>query len=136
MVKTTGSCLCGQLRVEVDGEPLVMAHCCCKDCQKASGGGHMTIARFRKEDVKVSGEYATFGIVAKSGNTNYRHFCPECGGRVFGTNSGRPEAVNVNIGVLEDQSWFKPQAAIFTRDRQEWDELPPELRQFEEYPES
>lgn len=134
MVKAKGSCLCGQLRIAVDGDPLVMAHCCCVDCQKASGGGHMSIARFREQDVVITGEYATYGVIAGSGNTNYRHFCPTCGGRGFGTNSGRPGQINVSVGIFEDSSWFAPKAAIFTRDHRHWDDLDGELPQFEEYP--
>ena len=134
MVKAAGSCLCGQLKIEVDGEPLVMSHCCCKDCQKASGGGHMTIARFAEKDVRISGAYTTYGVVAKSGNTNYRHFCPVCGGRGFGTNSGRPGQINVSVGIFDDSSWFTPRAAIFMCDHREWDEFPPDLAVFDEYP--
>ena len=134
MVKAVGQCLCGQLKISVDGDPVVMVHCCCTDCQKASGGGHMSNARFRKEDVTITGEYATFGVVAKSGNTNYRHFCPTCGGRGFGTNSGRPGLVNVSVGIFEDSSWFEPQAAIFTCNHRHWDDLGEDLPKFDEYP--
>ena len=134
MVKAAGSCLCGQLRIEVDGDPVVMVHCCCTDCQKASGGGHMTNARFREEDVKITGGYTTYGVKAKSGNINYRHFCPTCGGRGFGTNSGRPGLVNVSVGILDDTSWFEPQMAIFMCDHRDWDRFPEDLPAFDEYP--
>ncbi len=134
MVEAKGACLCGQLRIEVKGDPIIMVHCCCKDCQKASGTGHMTNARFHETDVRITGEYTSYGVKAKSGNINYRHFCPVCGSRGFGTNSGRPGQININVGILDDSSWFRLQMVIFDCDRREWDEFPESLPRYEEYP--
>ncbi|RYD89156.1 MAG: aldehyde-activating protein, partial [Sphingomonadales bacterium] len=35
----TGGCLCGAVRYEAAGEPIVSGHCYCSDCRKASGSG-------------------------------------------------------------------------------------------------
>ncbi len=134
VISAKGRCLCGQLQIEVNGEPVAMVHCCCHDCQKASGTGHMSIARFREADVRITGRYATWGVKARSGNINYRHFCPECGGRGFGTNSGRPGLINVSVGMFEDSSWFRPQAVIFDCHRQPWDHFAEDMPRYEEYP--
>ena len=133
-VRTTGSCLCVQLRIEIDGEPLTMVHCCCEDCQKASGAGHISGARFREEDVRITGEHASYGVKTRSGNINTRHFCPRCGSRVFGTSTGRPGIVTVYVGVLDDTSWFRPAAVIFDEHRRAWDVFPEDLPRFDTVP--
>ena len=33
----TGSCLCGQVRYSLDGEPFLTGVCHCADCRKESG---------------------------------------------------------------------------------------------------
>ena len=131
MVETKGSCLCGQFRIEIDGKPLFMGHCCCTDCQKSTGTGHVNGAFFREDDVRISGEYKTISVKAESGNEISRHFCPECGSWMFTSSSGRPGIRGVPVGVLEDQNWFSPQIAIFTRSRQPWDLLDENIPHFE-----
>ncbi|MEI7871510.1 MAG: hypothetical protein WCK95_05295 [Alphaproteobacteria bacterium] len=36
----TGGCARGAIRYEIPGEPMVMADCQCRDCQRKSGTGH------------------------------------------------------------------------------------------------
>ncbi len=117
----TGRCLCGAVTLTITGEPVVMAQCHCKGCQRASGTGHMSLARFKAEDVKIEGETASYGSTADSGNINTRHFCPNCGARIFGTNSARPGFINVAVGCLDDTSWFKPDRVLYTKERPPWD---------------
>ena len=76
-----GGCACGNLRYRMQSSPMFV-HCChCKDCQRASGTGHMSLAFFKKDDVAIRGPTASYGVTADSGNTNTRHFCPKCGSR-------------------------------------------------------
>ena len=98
-VQITGRCLCGAVSYSINGQPLGMGQCHCKDCQRASGTGHMSLARFRKDDIVITGQTTSFASRADSGNTNTRHFCPTCGSRIYGENSARPGVVNVSVGV-------------------------------------
>ena len=34
----SGGCACGAIRYECTAEPVLMFHCHCRDCQRASGG--------------------------------------------------------------------------------------------------
>jgi hypothetical protein len=36
----TGGCACGAIRYEINGEPVVMLDCQCRQCQRDSGTGH------------------------------------------------------------------------------------------------
>lgn len=131
----TGKCLCGDVSYTINAdEPLRMAQCHCKDCQRASGGGHMSLAFFKKEDIDIKGDTASFGATADSGNTNTRHFCPKCGSRMFGENSARPGLMAVAVGCTDDNSWFKPGGIVYAKDRPAWDVTSTDVPNFDMMP--
>ena len=59
----TWHCLCGAVTYTIRGEPVGMGQCHCKDCQRASGIGHMSIARFKREDVMISGQTTSYARI-------------------------------------------------------------------------
>jgi len=131
----TGKCLCGAVSYTINSdEPLRMAQCHCKDCQRASGGGHMSLAFFKADDVEIKGETMSYGAIAESGNTNTRHFCPKCGSRVYGENSARPGLIGISVGCVDDNSWFEPAAIVYAKDRPNWDQTSTEIPNFETMP--
>lgn len=117
----TGRCQCGAVSYAIAAPPAGMGQCHCKDCQRASGTGHMSLARFKRDDVIVTGKTKTFAVKADSGNVNTRHFCPNCGSRLFGENSAYPGMLNVTAGTVDDNSWFSPQRVLYTKERPAWD---------------
>lgn len=127
----TGNCVCGNLSYEIEGEPLFTAQCCCTDCQKSSGADHMTLSFFREGQVDMKGESASYEVTADSGNTMVRHFCPTCGGRVFGTNSGRPGVIGIAVGSMNNVDGVKPMVAVYTKGKRPWDVLNGEMIQHE-----
>ncbi len=133
-VLSSGQCLCGEVKYTIKGEPAWMAQCHCKDCQRASGTGHASLAFFKEEQLEIEGEVVSFGVEADSGNTNVRHFCPKCGSRLFSTNSGRPGMKGVAIGCVDDHAWFKPGAVVYCKDRPDWDLTSTEVHNFDAMP--
>lgn len=130
----TGHCLCGAVSFSITAEPLAAGQCHCKDCQRASGTGHMSLAFFNTDDVKIDGETASYGVEADSGNTNTRHFCPKCGGRLFGKNSARPGMIAVAVGSIDDNDWFKTDRVVYIKDRPQWDVTPDDVPNFDMMP--
>jgi hypothetical protein len=130
----TGQCLCGAVRFSIQNEPLMTGQCHCKDCQRASGTGHMSLAFFKADDITVSGETAWYAVTADSGNTNTRHFCPKCGGRLFGENSARPGVLAVAVGAIDDSDWFKAGRVVYVKDQPTWDESAMDIPRFEKMP--
>ncbi len=130
----TGRCLCGDVTFTIGAAPVGTGQCHCKDCQRASGTGHMSIARFRKEDVSIKGQTASFASTADSGNSNRRHFCPKCGSRLFGENSGHPGIVNVAVGCVDDNNWFVPGRVVYAKDRPVWDVTATDVPNFDRMP--
>ncbi len=130
----TGRCLCGAVTYRIAAEPIGTGQCHCKDCQRASGTGHMSLARFRKDDMVLSGTTASFASTADSGNINTRHFCPVCGSRLYGENSAFPGIVNVATGCMDDHDWFVPGRVVYAKDRPKWDVTSTSVPNFERMP--
>ena len=67
----TGHCLCGAVNFTINAEPVASGQCHCKDCQRASGTGHMSLAFFKAEDVELSGETASYAV--DGGQRQHQH---------------------------------------------------------------
>ena len=133
-VRDHGECQCGAFKIEIDGSPMRMASCHCRDCQQASGTGHMSIVFIPEESVRKSGEMKGYAATTDSGNTYTRYFCPTCGSRVYGENTLRPGIAAIPVGVFEDRSWFKADAVVYCRNRDAWDVTDTSVPNFDEMP--
>jgi hypothetical protein len=102
-----GSCLCGGVRYEVDGELGPVALCHCGMCRKASGTAFATNASTAR---------ATFRLVAgaelvqryTSSPGNRRCFCRACGSPLFGESDEMPDQVRLRLGLLDDDPGVRP----------------------------
>jgi hypothetical protein len=108
----------------VSGEVKAMFMCSCRECQKATGTGHATVAAFASGDVSVAGEVRTFARPADSGATLTRSFCPGCGTGLFARSSRADDLTLVPVGILGEVGWFAPNQLIFARSHQDWDLVP------------
>ena len=130
----TGGCLCGALRYEAQGNPLYMGHCYCADCQKASGSGFIPFMGFAASALRFAGPSRPFVSPAANGGDATRNFCPTCNSLVFGGVVGESDSFTIYAGSLDDKSHFRPQVAIFARNRPAWAPLPEGLTVFQEMP--
>ena len=130
MAKLDGGCACGAVRVSVESDPMMVAHCQCGKCQKLSGGGHSSFAAFPVDSVKVTGKLIYWDYKADSGNTATRGHCPTCGSNVIGQSSGMPHIIGVHLAVLNDSSKIAPSMVIFAAKGQTWDQLDASLPRF------
>ena len=130
----SGGCRCGAVTVAISDAPKMMIQCHCRDCQQVSGTGHMSLAFFAEDDVTVDGETTGYAVTTDRGNTSTRHFCPQCGSRIFGRNTGRPGMTSVAVGCLDNHSWYAPSAVVYTKRREAWDATSTDIPNFEEMP--
>ncbi|MCK5662337.1 MAG: GFA family protein [Thiotrichaceae bacterium] len=130
----TGRCLCGKVSYSIVSEPLRMAQCHCDYCQRSSGTGHMSIAFFLKDDVTIDGETSSYTTDADSGDEVTRHFCTDCGSRLFGTNNSLTKIMGIPVGCIDDNSWFKPGAIVYNKRKPVWDFMDESLPTFEAMP--
>ena len=134
MSKFSGGCLCGAVRYECSGEPIVTAHCYCVDCRKASGTSHCTHIMMRKDDVAASGPVKWYDRAADSGNVVSRGFCSECGSAVLSRNSGVPNASFVRASSLDDLEAVTPAMIVYAARAPSWAHMDESLPSFPEMP--
>ena len=123
----TGGCACGAIRYASTAEPSFSLICQCRQCQRATGGGHATAFVLPTDAVTVTGEVRFFDQQADSGNTVARGFCPTCGSPMMNRNSGYPRSLYVHAATLDDPSIFRPETVVFRAAAQPWDHVDPDL---------
>jgi hypothetical protein len=121
----TGGCQCGGLRYAITAAPMAYYLCHCTECQRQSGSafaGSMFVAR---ADLKtISGSAKMWRRRHESGRLIDCVFCPDCGTRLWHLPELRPNAAVLKPGTLDDTSWLRPVAHIFTRSAPPWIEIP------------
>jgi hypothetical protein len=132
--KFTGSCLCGAVRYEATGEPMMAGHCHCLDCQKVSGAGHATFAAFPEAATRITGKLKSFKTKADSGAMVDRFFCPECGSFVTGKSTGMPGMVTFTLSTMDGSPDIPPQMRVYDKRRRAWDVIDPALPAFPAMP--
>ena len=116
-----GGCLCGGVRYQARGQPLVVAQCHCTDCQRTSGAGHTTGASFPLKRFEMTGRVAEYQVRSDKGTLVTRVFCPICGSSILGRNDAGADHLMINLGTLDESAEFEPQAVVFARNRKPWD---------------
>jgi len=136
MTVYTGHCACGQVKYEINAEPLRMVNCHCRDCQRATGSAFAAILAFPRDAVKLTGELKFFSVTSERGTQLERGFCPHCGSPVAIWPAARPDTFYVTAASLDDPSLHKPTVNIWTRSAPPWDHFDRSIPHFETRPPS
>ncbi|KAL8278169.1 hypothetical protein RQP46_009342 [Phenoliferia psychrophenolica] len=105
----SGSCLCGNTKVEV---------------ASSHSDGQITNILAQQNDVKITGSVKEYNSKASSGNTVTRVFCGDCGAALAHKSKAFGDAMAVQTGALQgDFSKIPFVAELFTKDR--WTGLAP-----------
>ncbi|KAJ5385358.1 hypothetical protein N7517_003269, partial [Penicillium concentricum] len=122
-----GSCFCGKVRVEYNGQPLTTALCHCLDCRKITGSLFTFSLLVQTAELEISGNPKEIAKTSDSGNTIKNYFCPDCGTPLFGHKikpNGDPNEVTVvRAGIFDDVEMLnegKPQVEVFAKRRVKW----------------
>jgi len=127
-----GSCLCGAIRYEIDGElgPIVLCHC--SMCRKAQGSAFAANAPVKAAAFRVvTGHGALRGYESSPGKRRY--FCSVCGSPIYSRRDASPDVVRLRIGTLESKIEAKPTAHIHAASKAEWYEILDGLPQHPEF---
>lgn len=125
-----GGCLCGKIRYTLTGPILHCAQCCCIDCQKATGTGHTTIIGIHRDQLEVRGSPKIYTSHGDTGGRVSRHFCGECGGRLYTSGDLPGPIILVQAGSLDNPNLVTPTMVIYAKDATKWDRFDPELPTF------
>ena len=106
-----GGCLCGDVRIEVTGQPYRVGLCHCLDCRKHHGALFFAAAIFPEEAVVITGDTQQYAN---------RHFCARCGSSVF---ARYDDEIEVHLGTLDAPNQLVPTYENWVIRRESW--LPP-----------
>lgn len=135
MATRTAPCSCGQLRIEVNGEPLNVGVCHCLACQRRTGSVFAALAAFRTP-YRVIGTASEYLRTGDQGASYRFRFCPVCGTNLFHTEEGVGDrSVAVAVGGFADPSFPPPQVSVYDCRRHDWVQLPDGLAVYEKDPE-
>ena len=133
MVSRTAACSCGQLSVQVEGEPRGVGVCHCLACQRRTGSVFAALASF-SAPFKVIGKATEYLRVGDQGAQFLFRFCPVCGTSVFHTEVGHDKSVSVAVGAFADPQFSAPQVSVYDCRRHPWVVLPENIKRFEKDP--
>ena len=129
--KFSGHCLCGLVRFECNAKPEFQVCCHCDDCRRVSGGVYGSFVFVSAEALHVTGEMRSYERQNNQGSTMTKYFCPSCGSHMIGSNSKKLGRRSVWVGVIDDASWFKPQAYVYASKKLPHTPVNPEVETFD-----
>ena len=134
-IPLTGCCQCGKLRYEISEAPRLVYCCHCTSCQKITASAFSITAVVIEEAFHLTaGQPHAVQRTADSGRVYAYWVCPDCGSCITGAPRVAGAFRGVRAGSLDDTSWLRPTAHIWTRSKQPWIALPDGDRQFETQP--
>jgi len=130
----SGSCLCGKVTFEVDGDFKHFFLCHCEHCRKDTGSAHA--ANLFSSTARInwlSGEKNVKTFDYKSSG-HIKSFCPDCGSALPSIQMGGKLLV-VPAGSLDSDVPIKPHGHIFCANRANWDKDLEKVKKFDKLPE-
>jgi len=129
----TGGCLCGGIRIEIDGSLGPIIYCHCSMCRHANGSSFATNASVWTEQFRiVAGRELIKEYESSPGNL--RAFCSRCGSPLYGTIKEAPSIRRVRLGTLNSVDRATSVAHIWVGSKSEWFDITDSLEQFQEEP--
>lgn len=126
-----GSCLCGAVSFQVEGELTPPDACHCSQCRKVSGH-YWASTDVPRGSVKISGEDQLDWY--RSSEKVKRGFCKSCGSPLFWDAAGRKN-ISISMGAFEKPTGTRLEKHIFVPDKGDYYEIADGLPRFGRSPE-
>jgi hypothetical protein len=126
-----GSCLCGTVTYQIDGDIDTVIMCHCKKCRKSNGTAYGTNAPVKTSAFKLLSGAEALGEFMSTPDLA-RRFCRNCGSPIYSQRPSTPELVRVRIGTLDTPISAKPAFHIYVGSKAEWDDIRDDLPQHAE----
>ena len=118
MTRHAGSCLCGQVKFEIEGDFDRFFFCHCQRCRKGTGSAHA--ANLFSPNARITWLSGQDRITQYNvpDSRHSRAFCAACGSALP---RERPGMLIVPAGSLDTDVHTQPTAHIFASSRANWD---------------
>jgi len=124
MTLHTASCSCGQLSLVARGAPIRVSVCHCLACQRRTGSTYGVQARWKSEDVTVTGASSEWVRTGDEGGRARFHFCATCGATVWYRIEGDPDTTAVPVGAFADPGFPAPTFSVYEERMHAWVSVP------------
>lgn len=105
-----GGCFCGAVRYRLTAAPMVVSHCHCNDCRRASGAPFITwVTVPRDAFAYTAGTPRTYASSAGVG----RDFCGVCGTTLAYHHDTHAEEIDISAGSLDDPAQVTPRDHVW-----------------------
>lgn len=126
-ITRTAVCGCGDVAIDVAGEPDFEAICACSECRSRTGSAFGLSAYFPASAVSnVRGEPTVYRRRSDADRTLDFRFCGRCGTTVWWTAEFLPDKIGVAAALIEGLK-FKPNGAYFCADIPGWLSFDPSI---------
>ncbi|MEE9297195.1 MAG: GFA family protein [Phycisphaerae bacterium] len=115
----SGGCMCGAVRYETSGEPFSVVHCHCQSCRKHTGAPVVTVAGFKADQVRFTGDERR---IYESSPGVGRAFCGRCGTPLTWEGDGGElgPIIELHISTFDDPDVLTPSGHAFHPERIAW----------------
>lgn len=130
-----GGCNCGNIRYTIDAEPIIVAQCHCKNCQRQSGSAFSVNVVVPAASVSLTGDLRVYADSdTLSGKIVYRKFCATCGSPIISEQEESNGVLILKVGTLDDPSALAPAINVWTSTAMPWVAIPEGKRSFPQNP--
>jgi hypothetical protein len=127
-----GSCLCGQVRYELEGSPQFINHCHCSMCRKAHGAAFGSFLHADGRGFRwTSGASLVQRFESSAGS--FRAFCQVCGSNLPVLEDDDTHVI-IPAGTLDDDPGIGSIVHIHVASKAPWYEITDSLPRFDAYP--
>lgn len=128
-----GSCLCGEVAFEIEGEFEHFFICHCSYCRKDTGSAYAANLFIKNSALKwLSGHEQVKNFNLKPTH-HVKSFCSNCGSALPNTEMGGDICL-VPAGCLDGEVSMKPEAHIFTASQASWEKELGSIKCYPEFP--
>jgi len=129
----TARCLCGGVKLRLDGRLGPAAICHCSQCRKASGSAFACNAPLR---ARYLGFESGRELIREFESTpgKFRAFCSRCGSPIYSRVSDDPETFRIRLGIVDDDPGRRPLFHVWVDSKAPWFEITDSLPQFDSVP--
>ena len=128
-----GGCNCGEIRYRMTRAPLTAYICHCHLCQKRTGSAFSLQVVIPADGFELlTGSPMQKERILPGGKRNVSLVCASCYSRIS-TQRGDFPTISIRAGTLDDTSWIKPVAQIWTSSAQPW-AIVPDILSYETQP--
>jgi len=123
-----GRCLCGDIRYEYRGEPIVTLHCHCESCRRHASSPVATFVCVSKAAFRLLSGTPT--IYVSSPGVRRTH-CGRCGAPIAYEADRHPDQIDLYLGTLEEPTAAIPSCHVHVAEQVPWFETTDPLPRYE-----